>query len=270
MYEIYRQKRSELASNRFKRLLSAFIVVNTGYFLYTNRTILKMALMEKNTRAGSREVGLIGQMKIPFYLRSLLFSLYSSFYKVVVDDMVQPFNSYETLNDFFTREVKPRSITSEPSALVVPADSKVLSIEKITGDQVIAVKGVNYSIGQFLNGKDSKLSKLDIKKLKKNPSNDLYSVVFYLAPGDYHRYHSHDQMNIDQITHIPGHLLKVKDTEISPTTYTENERIIVNGKSDFGNFYYGIVGATNVGSMELAFDPDVLSNSESHDSKVNI
>jgi phosphatidylserine decarboxylase len=261
------QKKIFFMSNKF--FLFGILLMSSLYFFYKNQNIARMALFNENTRIGSREVGLIAQMKVPIFMRSLLFGFYSMYYGVIVDDMVHPFNHYETVNQFFTREVQTRQISPDPSALTAPADSKILSIEKIQEDQVIAVKGVNYSLGQFLYGKDIKFSKNQINQLKKNPSNDLYSVVFYLAPGDYHRYHSHDQMKINQITHIPGYLFNVKDTKLTPTTYTENERVIVKGNSDFGNFYYGIVGATNVGSIELSFDLEVLTNSELDDSKVN-
>ena len=200
--------------------------------------------------------------------KNIKFGFYSLFYSVVVEDMKYPFSHYETVNEFFTREVKPRNITEDPNSLVSPADSKIISIQKIDEDQIIAVKGVNYSLGQFLYGKENQLTQNDIQNLKKNTSNDLYSIVFYLAPGDYHRYHSHDNMNIDSITHIPGYLFNVKDTKLTPTTYTENERIIVNGSSDMGNFYYGIVGATNVGSMQLSFDSEYETNLVEQDHKV--
>ena len=116
--------------------------------------------------------------------------------------------------------------------------------------------------------KDKSLSEKDIEAMKLNPENKLVSVVYYLSPGDYHRYHSHDFWSVSKVNHIPGYLAKVKDTAMNETTYTENERVIVFGNSPLGRFYYGIVGATNVGSMDLTFDSSVRTNLLEHDSKV--
>jgi phosphatidylserine decarboxylase len=45
--------------------------------------------------------------------------------------------------------------------------------------------------------------------MKSDPNNDLYYAVFYLAPGDYHRFHSPSKFEVDKIIHIPGFLRKV-------------------------------------------------------------
>jgi phosphatidylserine decarboxylase len=227
-----------------------------------------MGLFETETRLGSRDFGKWSQKQVPYFIRSFLFGIYSYYYGVVTEDMVKPFSEYKTINSFFTREIKPRFINQDPGVMVSPADSKILSVVPVTKDMVLAVKGVDYSLGQFLYGKDIVLSESDIQKLKSNPENELYSVVYYLSPGDYHRYHSHDFWNVTKINHIPGHLAKVKDTAMSETTYTENERVIVFGNSPQGKFYYGIVGATNVGSMDLTFDSSVRTNIMENDLKV--
>jgi phosphatidylserine decarboxylase len=229
-----------------------------------------MGLFETETRLGSRDFGKWSQKQVPYVIRSFLFGLYSWYYGVVTDDMVKSFSEYNTINSFFTREIKPRFINQDPGVMVSPADSKILSVVPVTKDMVLAVKGVDYSLGQFLYGKDISLSEKDIQELKLNPENELYSVVYYLSPGDYHRYHSHDFWNVNKINHIPGHLAKVKDTAMSETTYTENERVIVFGDSPQGRFYYGIVGATNVGSMDLSFDSSVRTNIIENDQKVFI
>lgn len=71
-----------------------------------------------------------------------------------------------------------------------PADSRILAFGEIKENSVFVVKGYNYSLGYFLCGEDVEFSQEDIKNMKKNPENKLYHVVFYLAPGDYHRFHS--------------------------------------------------------------------------------
>ena len=41
-----------------------------------------------------------------------------------------------------------------------------------------------------MTGKSEKFTREEISKLKLNPLNKLYQVIFYLAPGDYDRFHS--------------------------------------------------------------------------------
>lgn len=254
---------------RNKLFYSALFLATSSYFIYSNWNIFNMGFFETETRLGSRDFGVWTRKKVPYYFRSLLFGFYSYYFGVVTDDMVKSFSEYETINSFFTREIKPRTISQDLGVMVSPADSKVLSVDRVTKDAVLAVKGVDYSLGQFLFGKDVILSEEDIQSMKVNPENELVSVVYYLSPGDYHRYHSHDFWSVYKVNHIPGYLAKVKDTAIHETTYTENERVVVFGDSPQGKFYYGIVGATNVGSMDLTFDSSFSTNVDAHDQKVS-
>ena len=62
--------------------------------------------------------------------------------------------------------------------------------------------------------KDYKFSVESLNKLKKNPANKLYQCVFYLSPGDYHRFHSPADMIVEIRNHIVGYLLPVKESYI--------------------------------------------------------
>lgn len=66
------------------------------------------------------------------------------------------------------------------------------------------VKGVNYSLDKFL-GLDNKSSSL----LRDPEKNNLYHCLFYLAPGDYHRYHSPADWVVEERKHFPGELFSV-------------------------------------------------------------
>ena len=47
--------------------------------------------------------------------------------------------------------------------------------------------------------------------IKVNPGNDLYHIVIYLAPGDYHGFHSPAQWDVSYRRHFPGMCVCVSD-----------------------------------------------------------
>ena len=98
---------------------------------------------------------------------------------------------------------------------VSPADSKILSLSEIEGDECLLVKGRYYRLGELLTGiKDHKLTTNNINSLKRDPANKLYQCVFYLNPGDYHRFHSPSDFLVTFRNHIVGYLLPVKESYI--------------------------------------------------------
>lgn len=66
--------------------------------------------------------------------------------------MVKPLEAYENFQEFFTREIKPRDYPKDENLLIAPADSKILQIAEVKGDENILVKEINYSLGEFLTG----------------------------------------------------------------------------------------------------------------------
>lgn len=72
---------------------------------------------------------------------------------MIFEDIESSLEEFENFNQFFTRSVKTRSYSLSDDHLIVPADSKVLSIEQVTGNDVVIVKNVTYSLGNFLTGK---------------------------------------------------------------------------------------------------------------------
>lgn len=90
----------------------------------------------------------------------------------------------------------------------------------------------------------------------------MYYIVFYLAPGDYHRFHSPSKFILDRIIHIPGRLRKVGQSTVEKYhgIYCKNERVTLEGKSDLGNMWMVMVGALNVGSIKLKFMDKIQTN----------
>lgn len=91
----------------------------------------------------------------------------------------------------------------------------------------------------------------------------LYYLVVYLAPGDYHRFHSPVSWVVEARRHFAGELYSVSPylQRTLPGLFTLNERVVLLGRWRWGFFSYTPVGATNVGSIKINFDRELATNS---------
>ncbi|KKK13179.1 hypothetical protein P175DRAFT_0499429 [Aspergillus ochraceoroseus IBT 24754] len=98
---------------------------------------------------------------------------------------------------------------------------------------------------------------------KPTSNNALYYVVIYLAPGDYHRFHSPVPWVVESRRHFAGELFSVSPylQRHLPGLFTLNERVVLLGRWRWGFFSYTPVGATNVGSIKINFDSELRTNS---------
>ena len=130
-------------------------------------------------RTVSRVWGWLADLTIPYYFRPLIFGVYSFCFGVKIDEAKDSnLCSYRSLCDFFTRQLKENIRPLANSCLVSPADGTVVHFGRITSDFIEQVKGVTYSLNDFLGE-----TRFDYHK-----NRQLFHCVIYLAPGDYHRY----------------------------------------------------------------------------------
>lgn len=110
-----------------------------------------------------------------------------------------------------------------------PSDGVILNCGVVSEDQVEQVKGVTYSLNRFLGPQTFPRESLSLtasgkltlnqvssfnnsssedtryeEKLKHDKNNNLYHCVIYLAPGDYHRFHSPTDWMISHRRYFPG------------------------------------------------------------------
>ena len=259
---------------------------------------------------------------------------------------------YPNLASFFYRSLKSgvRPLATDPSALLSPADGKILRFGMIEHGEVEQVKGMTYSLEALLGSasptiegepddistshdkveeekaledevqkdevqKDEEFANIngisytlphvykqgpDMKKAQfavpmdastKSKSSSiaevradlalgdshkswffmpspkmptaLYYVVIYLAPGDYHRFHSPVSWVVEKRRHFAGELYSVSPylQRTLPGLFTLNERVVLLGRWRWGFFSYTPVGATNVGSIVVNFDKELRTNS---------
>lgn len=95
-----------------------------------------------------------------------------------------------------------------------------------------------------------------------HPHTKLYFTVIYLAPGDYHRFHSPAAWVVERRRHFAGELFSVSPwmARRLQNLFVLNERVALLGRWRHGFFGMVPVGATNVGSIILNFDRELRTN----------
>ena len=101
-------------------------------------------------------------------------------YSINTDEMESPVASFKTFNEFFTRKLKEgaRTFSSDPYAVVSPADGTIFAKQNISEGMEFPIKGAKLSIKKMLN--DDQLAK---------QFHGGKALVVRLAPWDYHRLH---------------------------------------------------------------------------------
>lgn len=172
-----------------------------------------------------------------------------------MSDFQSPEN-YPTLNALFTRKLnQPRSFSLDSSSLISPCDSLITECGIIEHAQALQIKGMRYDVNAFLGKRIDDASKEAIR-------NGLF-LNFYLSPRDYHRYHAPLDMQVLKAVHIPGKLYPVNIPTLKNklNLFIENERVVLECLSGEGKrFFLVLVGALNVGEMELSFEPSLRTN----------
>lgn len=234
------------------------------------------------TRNVSRMTGFMCSLWLPKPLRYVFYGGFAKVYGINMEEVEEPdFGHYETFTKFFTRNLKEGVRTvSEPKnakSMCSPCDGKVLTCGKINSEYstIDCVKGRSYRLDEFMLGTlgDSDQSEIvsDIPNNSqvaamlekvKSRGNQLMYMVIYLSPADYHRFHSPAIHTGDYRRHVVGYLSPVKPSHVNKhkDVFKNNERVNIFGRWAQGFYFESAVGATNVGSIKLDFDTDVLTN----------
>ncbi|KZC10339.1 Phosphatidylserine decarboxylase proenzyme, partial [Dufourea novaeangliae] len=184
----------------------------------------------------SRIWGWIASLELPVVLRPTLYGFYARTFDANLDEIDVNLSDFPSLVDFFVRPLKSDARPIDHKAnMVSPSDGTVLHFGPVTACRVEQVKGVTYDLKHFL---------------------------VYLAPGDYHRFHSPTDWEIEFRKHFQGKLLSVNPrvAKYLPDLFSLNERVIYIGKWAGGFMAYTAVGATNVGSIKVYCDRELQTN----------
>ena len=222
----------------------------------------------------SRACGWITNVQMPKWSRRSVFGLYVKSFDCNMNEAeVQDLTEYTCFGDLFKRSLREGIRPVDVSAEVVsPADGKVLTFGTIDKGHLEQIKGVIYPLRCFLGpnwwtfGGPTLIEKdIDVcfhNTCVINPKNELYQCIIYLAPGDYHHFHSPANWNVTFRRHFPGELLSVNPSIAAwiSNLFVLNERVCYMGYWKHGFFSMTAVGATNVGSIKVYFDDDLQTN----------
>ncbi|XP_028035926.1 phosphatidylserine decarboxylase proenzyme, mitochondrial [Bombyx mandarina] len=225
-------------------------------------------------RVTSRLWGKMAACEIPVSLRSFVYGTYIRMFSVNLNDAaVTDLKYYKSLSAFFTRPLRDGARYISAAPCVSPCDGVVLNCGPADTDKIEQVKGVTYSLEEFL-GENKWLKRKDesyYNSLLKNKENILHQCIIYLAPGDYHRFHAPCDWTATFRRHFSGKLLSVNPwlAKLIPGLFTVNERAVYVGEWEYGFFSMTAVGATNVGSIEIFKDPELRTNTKGKRNRVN-
>lgn len=181
-------------------------------FLYNNKfgKLLMNVIFKRRFTSN-----LIGFHKNSKYSKKEILPFINTF-KINVDEILRPIDSFVSFNDFFIRELKEgsRKVDIDVKSLISPADSKLLTYT-IKNDTIIPFKGSRFTIYELLKNHDLA-----------NEYIDGVCLVFRLAPVDYHRFCYIDDGYHQEITPINGNLHSVNNFALSSGTkvFQENYR----------------------------------------------
>uniref|UniRef100_A0A8C6XL08 Phosphatidylserine decarboxylase proenzyme, mitochondrial n=1 Tax=Naja naja TaxID=35670 RepID=A0A8C6XL08_NAJNA len=226
------------------------------------------------TRLLSRAWGRLNNVELPTWLRKPVLSLYIWTFGVNMKEAaVEDLHHYRNLSEFFRRKLKPqaRPVCNRHS-VISPSDGKILSFGQVKNCEVEQVKGITYSLQSFLgphanhdNCQNDPTSCCESfqKQLVTKDSNELFHCVIYLAPGDYHCFHSPTDWKVSHRRHFPGALMSVNPgvARWIKELFCHNERVVLSGYWKHGFFSLTAVGAQNVGSIRIYCDQKLQTNS---------
>jgi phosphatidylserine decarboxylase len=210
--------------------------------------------------------GQLNDVPVPIPLRAPLYKTYSWLFGCLLDEMEQDLESYENLGQFFYRTIRKecRVIASPDQASIVsPSDGRVLHCGVVEHDEIEQVKGVTYSLNALLGPHPaSQVDPHTHPTYIPQKGKQLFFCVVYLAPGDYHRFHSPTEWKIHRLRHFAGEMFSVSPAMVSQLRhlFSLNERVSLLGEWAQGFFAMVPVAATNVGKIKLDCAPVFLIN----------
>ena len=213
-----------------------------NYFLFGLFVLIPKNLLSFAT-------GWLARLDLPRPLKGILAKMFVGVFGINMDEAEKPLKDYATIEDIFTRALRPGQRPIEAD-FCSPADGKLCQ-SGITSKSAPAVqaKGLTYSLEELVFGAQT--------------SKDLsWFATIYLAPHNYHRVHAPVSGKLMNITYFGGELWPVNPPFVSvvPDLFVRNERLVFEIQMEQGICYVVMVGALNVGRMVSPHWPHMTTN----------
>lgn len=191
-------------------------------------------------RAITGILGLLAYCRFPAWLMKRVVRRYIRAYNINMDEFEYDPARFTSFNTFFTRHFKP-GMRIFAEGVASPAEGLITAAGSFSEGQLFHVKGSYYPVSALLN--------------QEVQFAEGSFATIYLSPADYHRVHAPFDCTVNRIDYRRGKLKTVKPGQVGkePLLYCENDRVIIEGVSEYGRFYMVLVGAVVVGRIRLAF-----------------
>jgi len=159
----------------------------------------------------------------------------------------RPLDAYRSLDDFFTRRLRPgaRPVEPDPARLAAPCDGRALAFPRLDGLR-LPVKGARVEVAELLG--DAALA---------SAYHGGAALVVRLAPADYHRVHFPDGGVAGPARRLPGPLHSVHPLALTAgaPAFRNRREISLLESQVFGRLALVEVGALLVGRIAQIYRP---------------
>ena len=193
----------------------------------------------------SRFIGALSRLEVTWFAH-LAIRLFIRTYGVDMEEAAEPdVRAYRSFNAFFTRALAAgaRPVTAGLGLVVCPADGIISQIGVISGTSVVQAKGIDFELLDLFDGDADLAARFEYGGF----------ATIYLAPRNYHRVHLPLAGRARFLRYVAGARFSVDEGTTRKLTrlFCRNERVIVVFDTPGGWFALIMVGAMNVGSIEL-------------------
>ena len=205
-------------------------------FLLTNRVPRRLL---------TRFMGWFSRIEQPL-VRDLSITVWRMFCDVDLSDAKK--QEFASLHDCFVRELKDgaRPVDADPATLVSPCDAIVGACGRVSGGDLLQVKGRPYPLRELL-GDPARADEY---------ARGIY-VTLRLTAGMYHRFHALHDCAVEQVAYIPGDVWNVNPAALKriDKLYCRNERALVRARLESSGHIVTLVpvAAILVAGIRLRF-----------------
>lgn len=219
-------------------------------------TMLKKILDIVPSALASHAMGRLSDIEFPPAMQRAINKGFASVMNFNMNESVKDIESFKSLNELFTREIKPETRPIADASVISPVDGRLSFMGKLHDGTMLEAKGHTYDA-------------LTLAGLPAETSDDMdwlrhaYAFTIYLAPYNYHRIHAPVSGTVTDMSYAPGRLLPVNKLGYMMTDdlLPANERLTSFIHCPSGKKCALVkVGATCVGRISVVYDPFITNS----------